>query len=171
MGGGEQVTQRRLRRTRCWRVKKTKKAPTDLSVAPSFFEGKVFSELLHQESGTGAFDLTSDLTVKMSCESGHATGKNLAALGCELLEEVWILEINGLGGDVEPTARHATIGAAEIGAALWCLGCAHGLSRLFGNELLGLPMQSVSAKIRIVLLLFETARGIEALLVAGRGVP
>lgn len=165
------MTQSSLSRRSCWRIKQTKKGADRSLGGAFFFEGKVFSELLHQESSTGAFDLTSDLAVKMGCESSHATGKNLAALGRELLEEVGILEINGLGGDVEPTARHATVGAAEIGAALWCLGCAHGLSRLFGNELLGLPMKSVSAKIWIVLLLFETARGTETLLVAGRNVP
>jgi len=91
--------------------------------------GKV-SGLLHQESSAGALDLTGDLAVKMGCKTCHATRKNLATLGGEFLEEVGILEINGLGGDVEPTARHAAICAAEIGAALWCLGYAHGVSVL-----------------------------------------
>ena len=37
-------------------------------------------------------------------------------------------------------------------------------------KLLGLAVESVAAKIRIVLLLLKTARGIQALLVAGRCV-
>lgn len=131
-------------------------------------------QLLHQESSAGALDLTGDLAVKMGCKSCQATRKNLATLGGEFLQEVGILEINGLGGDVEPTARHAAIGAAEIGAALWCLWYAHGVSVLIlkGNCLLfGFPMKGVPAKIRIILFLLEAPRGAEALLVAGRGVP
>ena len=62
----------------------------------------------------------------MCCKSGHTTREDFSALGGELFEEVRILEINRFGGDVKPTAWHAAVGAAEIGAALWCLGCAHG---------------------------------------------
>ena len=40
----------------------------------------------------------------------------------------------------------------------------------FGVPLLGLAMEGVTLEIRIVLLLLKTARGIEALLVAGRDV-
>ncbi len=136
--------------------------------------GKV-SGLLHQESSAGALDLTGDLAVKMGCKSCQATRKNLATLCGEFLQEVGILEINGLGGDVEPTARHATVGAAEIGAALWCLWYAHGVFSVLILKriscLLGLPMERVAAEIGIVFFLLEAPRGAEALLVAGRGVP
>jgi len=91
-----------------------------------FREGEILFRLLHQESSAGALDLTGDFAVKMCCKSGHTTRKDLSALGGELFKEVGILEINRLGGNVKPTAWHATVGAAEIGAALWCLGCAHG---------------------------------------------
>ncbi len=111
----------------CEIAAKQKKGAADCSVAPLILgEGKL-SVLLHQESSAGALDLTGDFAVQMSCKSRHATRKNLAALCGEFLEEVGILKINGLGGDIKPTARHAAVGAAEIGAALWCLGCAHGV--------------------------------------------
>ena len=46
------------------------------------------------------------------------------------------------------------------------------MSVLAGNYacLLGLAMERVAAKVRVILLFLKTARSIEALLVAGRGV-
>ena len=70
--------------------------------------------LFHQESSAGALDLTSDFAVQMCCQSCHATGEDFAALGGEFLEQIGVLEINRLGGDVKPTTRHHAVGAAEI---------------------------------------------------------
>jgi len=81
--------------------------------------------LLHQESSAGALDLTGDLAVKVCCKSGQAAGKDLAGLGGELLEKIGILEVDRVGGNVQATAWHAAVGAAEVAAALFCLWCAH----------------------------------------------
>lgn len=128
--------------------------------------------LFHQENSAGALDLTGDFAVKVSCQSSETARKNLATLGSEFLEEVRILEVNSIDGDVETTTRHHAVGAAEIGAALWCLGNTHGSIslRVLRNGLFGLAVEGVSAKIRVVLLLLKTAWGIEAFLVAGRCV-
>ena len=58
----------------------------------------------------------------MGRQSGETTGKDLAALGGELFEQVGVLEVNRIRGDVETTARHASVGTAEVGAALWGFG-------------------------------------------------
>ena len=88
--------------------------------APLIFGRKFFFRLFHQEGSTGALDLTGDFTMKVGCQTSQTTGKDLAALRGELLEKVGILEINRIRGDVEATARHAAVGSAEVGAALWC---------------------------------------------------
>ena len=74
----------------------------------------------HEVDSAGALDLTGDFTMKVGCQTSQTTGKDLAALRGELLEKVGILEINRIRGDVEATARHAAVGSAEVGAALWC---------------------------------------------------
>lgn len=106
----------------------------------------------------------------MSRHSGHAAGKDLAGLGGELLEKVGILEVDRIGGDVEATAWHGAVGLTEIAATLWGLGCTHGEKRVLKRPLLGLAVEGVALEVRIVLLLLEAARGIEALLVTGRDV-
>ena len=82
--------------------------------------------LLHQESGAGALDLLGDLAVDVGGHTGHAAGKDFAGLGGELLQEVGVLEVDRIGGDVEATTRHGAVGLAEVAAALRGLGCAHG---------------------------------------------
>ena len=84
--------------------------------------GRKLFLLFHQESSAGALDLAGDLAVKVGSETGETAGKDLAALGGELLEKIGILEVDGLGGDVEPAARHGTVGAAKVGSALRGLG-------------------------------------------------
>lgn len=90
--------------------------------------GNSLPALLHQEGCAGALDLAGDLAMQVRCKSGHAAWQNFTRFRCELLEKIGIFEINGLGCDVEAAAWHAAVGAAEIGAALGCLWCAHGMS-------------------------------------------
>jgi len=97
-------------------------------VRPPFgveLKSKSRSRLLHQESGAGALDLLGDLAVDVGGHTCHAAGKDLAGLGGELLEEVGVLEVDRIGGDVETTAGHGAVGLAEVAATLRGLGCAH----------------------------------------------
>jgi len=60
--------------------------------------------------------------MQMRGHAGNTTRKNLAALGDEFLQEIGILVINRLQGDVDPAAWHRTIGAAKSRTAfggLW----------------------------------------------------
>ena len=68
--------------------------------------------------------------MQVSGEAGHPTGKDLASLGRELAKEVGVLEVDRVCGDVEATAGHASVGAAEVAAALFCLWCAHDGERI-----------------------------------------
>ena len=56
--------------------------------------------------------------MKVSCKTGQASGKDLAGLRGELLEEVWVLEVDRVGGNVQATAWHASVGAAEVATAM-----------------------------------------------------
>jgi len=105
----------------------------------------------------------------MGCHAGHAAGKDLAGLGREFLQEVGILVVDRLGGDVQPAAGHRAVRLAEVSAALWSLGCAHG--RKGGIALLGLAVEGVALEVGIVLLFFKAARRAEALFVAGGDIP
>ena len=49
--------------------------------------------------------------------ASDATGKNFATLGDELFQEIGILVIDGLNGDIDPAARHGAIRAAKGGTA------------------------------------------------------
>ncbi len=109
--------------------------------------------------------------MKVGGQPCEATRKNFSALGGKFLEEIGIFEVDGLGGDIKSTARHAAVGSAEIGAALRCLGYAHGvLGSKNSVKLFGFAMECVAAKIGIILPLFEATRSIQALLVAGRRI-
>lgn len=108
--------------------------------------------------------------MQVSGEASHAAGKDLASLGRELAKEVGVLEVDRVGGDVEATAGHASVGAAEVAATLFCLWCAHVGEWVERGRLLGLAMECVALEIWIILLFFKAARGVQALLVAGRDV-
>ena len=58
----------------------------------------------------------------MRRHASNAAGKNLAALGDEFLQEIGVLVIDRLDGDVNPAARHRAIGAAEGGTAFGSFG-------------------------------------------------
>src|SRR5262245_39874069 len=54
--------------------------------------------------------------------SGDTTRQNLSALGDEFFQQVGVLVIDCLGGDVDSAARHRAVGATESGTAfggLW----------------------------------------------------
>ena len=93
--------------------------------------------------------------------SGDTARKNLAALGDELFQEIGIFVIDRLDRDVDATARHGAVGAAEGGAAFGCFRF-HGL--------FGFPVQRVTAQKRVVFLFLQAARSIRAFFVAGRNV-
>ena len=58
----------------------------------------------------------------MRRHASNAAGKNFAALGDEFLEEIGVLVIDRLDGDVDPAARHSAIGTAESGTAFGGFG-------------------------------------------------
>src|SRR4051794_28657951 len=98
--------------------------------------------------------------MEMRRHAGHAARENFAALGDELLEQVWILEVDGLERGVNAPTGHRTVVAAEIGAALRSLGL-HGWK---APGLLGFAVQRVALEVRVVFLFFEPVRCVEALL-------
>jgi hypothetical protein len=69
--------------------------------------------LLHQQHRTAAFDFARDFPVHVRGHAGDATGQNFAALGHELFQKIGILIIDCFGRDIDATARHGPIGAAE----------------------------------------------------------
>ena len=108
--------------------------------------------------------------MQVSGKAGHTTGKDLTGLGRELPKEVGVLKVDCVCGDVEATAGHASVGAAEVATALFCLWCAHVGEWVERGRLLGLAMECVALEIWIVLLFLKSARSVEALLVSGRDV-
>jgi len=78
--------------------------------------------LFHQEHGAAPLDLTRDFPVKMRRHAGDAAGEDLAALSDEFFQQVRILIIDRLDGDVDPAARHRAIGATESGTAFGSFG-------------------------------------------------
>ena len=59
----------------------------------------------HQEHRAGTFDLTGDLAMKMRRHPGDAAGKDLAGLGDEFLQELGVLVVDGLEGDIDAPAQ------------------------------------------------------------------
>ena len=67
---------------------------------------------------------------------GHArdaAGENFAAFGDEFFQEIRVLVVDRFDGDVDPAARHGTIGAAESGTTFGGLGL-HGELLRFAME-------------------------------------
>jgi len=79
-------------------------------------------QLFHQEHRATTLDFTRDSPVKMRRHAGNAAGEDLAALSDEFFQQVRILVIDRLDGDVDPAARHRAIGAAESGTAFGSFG-------------------------------------------------
>ena len=78
--------------------------------------------LFHQEHGAAALDFAGDLAMQMRGHARHAAGEDFAALSHKFFKEIRIFVIDRLDGDVDPAARHGTIGAAESGTAFGGLG-------------------------------------------------
>ena len=76
-------------------------------------------QLLHQQHGPAALDFARDLTMKMRRHAGDAARKNLATLGDKFLQEIRVLVIDRLHGDIDSTPRHGTISAAKCRTAFW----------------------------------------------------
>jgi hypothetical protein len=70
-------------------------------------------QLFHQQDGAAALNLACDSAMQVRGHAGDATGKNFAALGDEFFQEIRILVIDSLNGDVDPAARHGAIRAAK----------------------------------------------------------
>ena len=58
----------------------------------------------------------------MRRHAGNTAGEDLAALSNEFFQQVRILVIDRLDGDVDPAARHRAIRAAESGTAFGSFG-------------------------------------------------
>ena len=56
--------------------------------------------------------------MEMRGHAGEAARKNLATFGDEFLQDIRVLIIDRVDGDVHPAARHDAVRTAEIGAAL-----------------------------------------------------
>ncbi len=81
---------------------------------------------------------------------GHASdaaGKNFAALSDEFFQEIRILVIDRLDGDIDSTARHGAIGAAESGTTFGGLG--------LHRQLLGFAVKRMPFYKRVVFLFLE----------------
>ncbi len=83
----------------------------------------------------------------MRRHAGNAAGKDFAALGYEFLQEIGVLVIDRLDGDVNPAPRHGAIGAAKCGTAFGSLW--------LHLKLLGFAVKRVLAKKRIVFLFLQ----------------
>jgi hypothetical protein len=70
----------------------------------------------------------------MRWHSSDAAWKNFAALGDKFFEEIRILVVDRFNGDVDPAARHGTVGAAESGTALGGFGLHGKLLRFAMNR-------------------------------------
>ncbi len=68
---------------------------------------------LHQQHGAAAFDLAGDFTVEVGRHACDTAGENFAALGHEFFQKIGIFIIDCFGRDIDATARHGPIGAAE----------------------------------------------------------
>src|SRR6267378_793150 len=117
---------------------------------------------LHQQHGTAAFDLAGDFAVEVRRHPGDAAGKNLAALGHKLLQEIGIFVIDRFDRDVDPAPGHGAIGAAKCGTAFGGLG--------LHRELFGFAMKRVLPQKRIVFLFLEPVRRAWTFLVPKRHI-
>jgi hypothetical protein len=126
--------------------------------------------LAEKVASTGALDRTGNLAVKLGRNTCHTAGKNLTGLGGEFLKEFNVFIVDLSLGDVVTTVRHWAVSLPECDAAFLVLRsryCGHdGKYLVFEKRLAKLAVQCAAAKERIILHLFQTTWGIEALLVA-----
>ena len=60
--------------------------------------------------------------MEMGRHAGDAAGKDLAAFGDELFQQIGILVIDRFDGDVDPAPGHGAVGTAKCGTALGGFG-------------------------------------------------
>lgn len=117
---------------------------------------------LHQQHRTAALDLARYFPVHVCWHTGNSTRKNFAALGNKFLQKIRVLIINRLHGDIDPPARHGSIGASKCRTAFW--------SFRLHVDLLGLPVQCSPPQKWVVFFLLQTIRRSWALFIARRHV-
>jgi hypothetical protein len=113
--------------------------------------------LLHQKNRPSSLDFASYFPMEMCRHSGDAAWQNFTAFRHEFLEQVWILVVDGFGGNIDPSTGHNPVGPSEVRSAF----CGFRF-----HYLLHLPMKGASAQKRIVLFLLQPARCIQAFFVA-----
>jgi hypothetical protein len=94
--------------------------------------------------------------MEMRRHSSHAAGQYFSAFSDKFFQQIWILVVDSLGGNVDPAARHDSVGPSEIGSALGGFGF---------HYLFHLPMKSAALEERIVFFLLQPARRVKALFV------
>jgi hypothetical protein len=94
--------------------------------------------------------------MEMRRHSSHAAGQDFSAFSDKFFQQIGILVVDGLGGNVDPTARHDTIGTSEIRSAFSGFGF---------HYLFHLPMKSAALQERIVFFLFQSTWRVEAFFV------
>ena len=119
-------------------------------------------ELLHQQHRTAALYFARDFPVHVCGHPSNSTRQNFAALRDKFLQEIRVLVIYCLHGDIDPSARHGPIGAAKCGTAFWSFR----LHRL----LLSFPVQGAPPQKRIVFFLLQAIRCPWTFLIALRHV-
>lgn len=137
----------------------------DASRTSSFPQGRslpgVDGTLLHQENRTSPLDFAGDPSMEMRWHPGDPTRQNFATFSHEFLKKIWIFVVDGLGGNIDATARHNPVCPSEIRSAF-------GIFRF--HYLFHLPVKSASAQERVVLFLFQSARGIRTFFITRRDV-
>jgi hypothetical protein len=94
--------------------------------------------------------------MEMRRHSSHAARQDLSAFSDKFLEQIWIFVVDGLGGNIDPPARHNSIGPSEVGSAFGGFGF---------HYLFHLPMKGTAFQERIVFFLFQSTWRVEALFV------
>jgi hypothetical protein len=92
----------------------------------------------------------------MRRHSSHPAGQDLSAFGDKFLQQIWILVVDSLGGNIDPAARHNPVGPSEVGSAFGGFGF---------HYLFHLPMKRAAFQERIVFFLFQSTWRVEALFV------
>jgi hypothetical protein len=94
--------------------------------------------------------------MEMRRHSGHAAGQDLSTFSDKFLQQIWILVIDGLSGNIDPATRHNSVGPSEIGSAFGGFGF---------HYLFHLPMKRTAFQERIVFFLFQSTWRVKALFV------
>jgi hypothetical protein len=94
--------------------------------------------------------------MEMRRHSSHAAGQDFSAFSDKFFQQIWILVVDGLGGNIDPAARHNSVSPSEIGSAFGGFGF---------HYLFHLPMKGAALEERIVFFLFQSTWRVEALFV------